>query len=163
MSSTEIPEYTDDRARRLFERVYVGTRHGDATGHSWSWDSMNGSLKPTLTHVVEGSRAFCAYCGNRAYPIQERIGYQVTGFTCVCKGAMDEIEWMAVRQQMLDRHHDELVEMESAAPKADPQVLVRVVEFQAKALIKDIERGFGSSRLKGLGIMPNVGTPKPED
>ena len=87
-----IPEYCDPRARRHFSSGFVGKTHGEnGTGYKTSWDSMS-EASPTAVHILDSDRCYCAYCGQRAFPIQ-REDYSVYGFCCVCKDAMDEVEW----------------------------------------------------------------------
>jgi hypothetical protein len=123
-----IPEHADPRAHQFFERGFVGKSHGDEGQHGWkySWRSTTEGLHPTAIHTCNRLSPVCAYCGERALPIQHDAGYQAEhrghrrytdkGFTCCCSGAMDERDYVALRNTMLERHEQELEELESAAP-----------------------------------------------
>lgn len=151
-----IPKYADKRAHKFFHRGFVGGTHGDdGTSYRMSWGSTDDGLVPTSVVMSETHgrhHPFCGYCGNRALPIQNSR-YDVTGHTCVCKGAMDEVEWIALHKQMKSRHEDEMAELEDARPKVDPKVVARVAKSALDANVKDIERSFFAGHaMKRMGV-----------
>ena len=123
------PEYIDERATGFFRNFLVGKSHGDAgSSYKTSWNSQCGA-KPTKMLKMPG-RPVCAYCGNEALPLQPYIPYDdygIKGYTCVCKGAMDEVEWEKTKAEMEERHKKESREMEKAAPVPDLQVKKDIV------------------------------------
>uniref|UniRef100_A0AAU6W4M0 Uncharacterized protein n=1 Tax=Pseudomonas phage Cygsa01 TaxID=3138529 RepID=A0AAU6W4M0_9VIRU len=121
-----IPDYADDRARQFFDRGFVGQSHGDEGQNGWrySWNATADGLHATAVHTCDRLRPVCAYCGEHALPVQKELPYSDRhssryidkGYTCCCSGAMDERDYVALRETMLQRHAQELEELESAAP-----------------------------------------------
>jgi hypothetical protein len=97
-----IMENIDERAKKFFRYSYIGknTAGANSEGCRYNWNSTHEDLTPTRIYSVGGS-LYCAYCNQKAYPIQAGLtnnyhpttsNYQPTGYTCVCKKAMDEVE-----------------------------------------------------------------------
>lgn len=157
------PEYADERSFKYFRTGYVGEKHGDnGTAYSSTWDSTSEGLRPTRVHTTR-NYAYCAYCGNRALPIQQRVNrvrsfsvrydYKDAGHTCCCTGAVDEAEYHTKRDEMLERHRGELRALEDTAPKPNPEVVPALAEKVMADIMKDIKRDwFVEDKLKMLGI-----------
>lgn len=149
-----IPDYADPRSHQFFSNYYVGSSHGDnGASHRWDWDSSADGAEPTL--VLPNDK--CAYCGNRALPIQAglrrgRVGYHddrdysVTGYTCCCKGAMDEVEHRAKVRELEDRHSQEMAALAKQAPKPDPKVFQAFIEGSAKYMAGRAMERFGREK-----------------
>ncbi|BDU13383.1 hypothetical protein [Escherichia phage phiWec190] len=123
------PDYIDERATGFFRNFLVGRSHGDGgSSYKTSWDSQCGA-KATKTLKMPG-RPLCAYCGNEALSLQPGIehgDYDIKGYTCVCKGAMDEADWVKEKAEMEERHRREVYEMEKRMPIPDLQVKKDIV------------------------------------
>ena len=151
------PGNIDERAKKFFNYGFVGERHGDPglNGYRYSWDSDAEGLRKTQVFQCSNGVAWCAYCGDKAYPIQDtsRHNWPVVGHTCVCKGAMDEYDWQRAKEEMLARHAEEEAEHFKLRPVAPKPVLARIVKGIQTKLLADLERGFFVEHaLKGLGI-----------
>ena len=100
--------YADERAKHMISEGFVGNGHGNygiLNQYSVSFDTSHPDARPTET-VKIGSFHYCAYCSRPALSIQAGLAnkkcglgsglhssaYAVTGHTCVCKGAMDEVQ-----------------------------------------------------------------------
>ncbi len=151
-----IPDYADERAHKFFTQRFVGTRHGEnGSSLSIDWDSSAEGLEPTA--IYPNGR--CVYCGNHAHPIQAGLrhprhsygepgdrGYEVTGYACCCKGAMDEREHKARVEELKQRHEDELAALVKQAPVPDPDVFKAFAEGLAKKAAEDAVRSLGHSK-----------------
>lgn len=171
------PAYTDPRAHHLFSIGYVGNGFGDVrphecakdreggkscslcvrggearTNYSTYFDNMVENVEPTATIAESWQTHYCAYCGNRAHTLQYK-NCDVRGYTCSCAGACDEREYVARREEMRERHHREVKEMEKTAPVQPKEVLVAVWERKSRAVLKEIGEGYVPSAFEQLGII----------
>lgn len=152
-----IPDYCDPRAEKYFHLNFVGSKHGeDGSCYRYSWESTSGA-KETKMIVFGYSDRVCAYCGNPGLPLQPLIeryrDYTVTGYTCVCKDAMDEIEIKEQLEQLKAKHHQEESLLEEKLPKVSKKVLKDVADIRAKELKKHIDKDFFlEDTLKSSGI-----------
>jgi hypothetical protein len=129
-----FPKHIDERAKKFFDRVFVGKlegKHGeDEYGYKMSWDSRHEELK-TSKHY-RGNH--CAYCGNRPFPIQpENCGYEVTGYTCICKDAQDEIEIKQAVELLEIEHEKALRQLKSTLPEVSVELKRKLVEKELKS------------------------------
>lgn len=125
-----IPDYADERSYDRFSRGFVGSSHGDdGSNYRSSWNSQCDAEPTKMIHMR--SRPVCAYCGNVGFPLQPHIerfrDYEVTGYTCVCKGAMDEVEWKHDLCEMEKKHREELQALERCEPKSNPDVIKNII------------------------------------
>lgn len=128
-SRASIPENADERTHKFFSRGYVGKhggRHGeDEHGYVMSFDTRHEDLKPSTTY----GQSYCVYCGKRPYPIQpSKLGFAITGYVCLCKEATDEVENNALVEEMLERHAEELYELQKLKPKPSIDVKRKLIE-----------------------------------
>lgn len=152
-----IPAHADPRSHKHFTRYFVGKKGEDPGqhGHQTSWNSTSDAL-PTRTMGASQHVRYCVYCGNRAFPIQSDVGAPVKGFSCVCKDAMDEIEWHHHRQDMLDRHAKERSDLDKLAPKQNMEAVAKYAEALCSGFVNDIRNGTLSNSVYGhLGITFN--------
>lgn len=159
MANDGRPEYCDPRAEKFYSWVYSGTR--TASGYHWSWSSCHEELQPTAVHSFGHNREICAHCGNRALPIQKRhsinfgsTSYIDRGYTCVCKGAMDECEWRAKWVELKAKHEEEEAELLKSQPQLSKEVCANVVNARLTEIADQFKRcGHLSDRdCKDFGI-----------
>ncbi|MCY1283756.1 hypothetical protein D9M68_19850 [compost metagenome] len=152
-----IPDYCDDRAKKHFHRNFVGEKHGeDGTKYSVSWSSTS-DARPTTVHHIDKNHCYCAFCGNRAFPIQNDA-YMVTGHSCVCKDAMDELEWRDEYNLLLNDQAIARQQLKKKAPLPKKEALLSVVERKFNATRETLDRGFSIlQETNALGII--VGHP----
>lgn len=133
-----IPDYADPRAHRFYSLAFVGSKHGDAgSSTSMSWNSRHEKLQPTAVVSTGPLYQLCAYCGHRAKPIQPvDYGFDVSGYCCICKDAMDELEWRLTYTDLLEKQRLERVELESTAPKPSVKVIQTLMDHQHQARVK---------------------------
>lgn len=129
MNTPGIPEHADERAHKFYDRVYVGPNlHGaDKHGYKMSWDSDHDDLK----EVNVLSECYCGWCGNRPMPIQSLLwkgNYSVTGYTCVCKDAMDAVELQAQIEELEQLHTEQMEELRRKLPKHKDSVKVAILQ-----------------------------------
>lgn len=78
------------KAHKFFSYASTGKERG------YVFNTSHEDLKTTEVLFNIFSENYCAYCGERAKPIQSRIrkfkDYTVTGYTCICEGAFQELE-----------------------------------------------------------------------
>lgn len=171
------PAYTDPRAYPLFCQGFVGRSHGDIrphecakdrlkgtacekcvvggearTGFSTRFDTMNKDLEPTATIAESWCRHYCAYCGNQAHVLQYD-NCDVRGYTCSCAGACDEREYVVRREEMRERHREEVLAMEKTAPRQPKEVWAGVWERKSREVLKQIKEGYVPSEFEKLGII----------
>ncbi len=137
-----IPLYADERAKRFFYYGYTG-KSGD-----YFWNTSAEGLEPTLTYP----NGTCGYCGNRALSIQAGLrhrnrldserDYDVTGYTCCCKEAMDEVEHRTLVKQMKERHEDELAALNATAPAPSEAVFQKYAEGVLQNSMKSAMNSF---------------------
>lgn len=145
-----IPDYCDERAEKYFERGFVGSSSGEnGTPYKYHWNSTSGA-KETKMVVFGYQEHICAYCGNKGFPLQPRFkgsfsrdsDSTVTGYACVCKDAMDEVEIKEKLQILKAKHHAEEALLANRLPQVSKKVLKDVVNLKAKNLKEDIDRSF---------------------
>lgn len=128
MNTPGIPDYADERAAKFFRRVFIGKNPGnkaDENGYLMSWDSRHEDLEASKTH---GSN-YCAYCGNRPYPIQTSSrGYDVTGHMCICADAINEVEINRSIEKLKNEHISEIHKLKMSKPKACDDVKRKILE-----------------------------------
>ncbi len=74
-------------------------------------------------------------------------------FCCVCKDAMDEVEWRREYELLLEAQHTAREEMKRKAPKPTKEALQSVIKRRFRQLESDVERDFFSEHaLKQLNI-----------
>lgn len=128
-----IPNHADARSYKFYRHVYVGKNDGkngeDESGHKMSWDSRHEDLKPSKTY----GQNYCVYCGKRPMPIQpDHLGYEVSGYMCVCKDAQDELELNDQIEKLIEKQRKELSEIKGKLPKASEEVKRKIVESKLK-------------------------------
>ena len=157
-------EQADERAKKFFDRVYVGTsaKDADSSGRKMSWNSSHEDLQPTLCHTALHT-SYCAYCGETALPIQAgltRVGftrepvardYDVTGRCCICKDAMDEVANAYERRMLEHRHEEELKDLAKFAPKPDLVVKEQLIRKTVEHQLKELKRGW-TADFSSLGV-----------
>lgn len=156
-----IPEHADPRSHQFFDRGFVGKSHGDEGQHGWkySWRSTTEGLHATAVHTCDSLRPVCAYCGEHALPVQKDLGYTGAsheryidmGYTCCCPGAMDERDYVALREAILDRHQNELDELDKAAPVPPIEILQAYGRKAAEKALKEIDR-WGCRDLNSINL-----------
>lgn len=112
------------------------------------WDSTSGA-KATKMISVDGYSHVCAYCGNRGLPLQPyftgrlRLGCDttVTGYTCVCKDAMDQLEIEEQVAQLKHKQQEELRLLLEKMPEVNKEVVSKIIKSKADELIKAAQRG----------------------
>lgn len=141
------PDHMDERAVSRFRRGFVGSTHGDdGSNYRTAWDSEC-DAEPTKMIITSG-RPICAYCGHVGFPLQPNIAgkdYDIIGYTCVCKGAMDEEEWRQEMRDMENKHYEEMQQLKRRAPKTNPDALKGVIHALTAQLadaktLYDVER-----------------------
>lgn len=143
-----IPDYADERAFNRFSKGFVGSSHGDnGTSYRTSWNTQC-DAEPTKMILTHG-RPVCAYCGNMGLALQPNIerfrDYEVVGYTCVCKGAMDEEEWRQEMTDMENKHYEEMQALRRHAPKTNPDVIKGLIQkltnrLEEATTMSDVER-----------------------
>lgn len=98
-----------ERPSKYHRWVFSGCKENN--GYKWTWDSSHDDLEQTETFSIGGEH-FCAYCCNKAYPIQAGLRnnmevYKVTGYCCICEAAEKEIEYRREHEKMIKRHQQE--------------------------------------------------------
>lgn len=125
-----IPDYADERSYGNFSRGFVGSGHGDnGSSYRVSWDTQCGAEATKM--IITYGRPLCAYCGNIGLALQPNIerfrDYDVVGYTCVCKDAMDEVEWRNEMRELKNKHNEEIRALERREPKTNPDVIKRII------------------------------------
>jgi hypothetical protein len=143
-----IPKHADPRAHKFYEYNYVGPRHGDAgTSSSMDWDSMHSDLQPTAIITHDHSKPACGYCGHVALPIQHCISYNITGYTCCCVKAMDELDWRKTYSELLAKQADERKVLQLHAPVVDKAIIQRLMDSQHQATVKHLRERLPEPKL----------------
>lgn len=131
-----IPDYADERSYRNFTRGFVGSTHGDnGSSYRTSWNTQC-DAEPTKMILTYG-RPVCAYCGHEGLPLQPYIeegDYQVYGYTCVCKGAMDEEAWQQEQATLISNHQKEMELLLERKPKTNPAVIKGLINTLTRRL-----------------------------
>lgn len=125
-----IPDYADERSYDRFSCGLVGSSHGDnGSSYRTSWNSQCDAEPTKMINTY--NRPVCAYCGNVGLPLQPNIerfrDYDVVGYTCVCKGAMDEEEWRHELSEMENNHYEELQALKRRKPRTNPDVIKGII------------------------------------
>ena len=125
-----IPDYADERSHKFFTLYYVGPSNGeDGTAYKTMIDTRHEDLKPSKNYRGR----CCAYCGQMVYAIQpDHMGFEITGYFCVCKDAMDEVELNAAIEELEQKHSEELLQLKKKAPKPSVKVKRRLIEHELK-------------------------------
>ncbi|QEM41000.1 hypothetical protein TQVEPAJM_CDS0073 [Pseudomonas phage VB_PaN_phPA-Intesti] len=158
----KFPAHCDERAERFFSRVFVGksVRGADKYGYTYSWNSRHADLQPTSTLQQRGAHS-CSFCGRAALPIQNSgdrfagYDYSVTGYTCICSGAMDELDWIVQAQRMKKRHQEEVEEMLLQRPVPPKDVRQELTKNRLMRLLSDVENSNLVSAMRLLEITSN--------
>lgn len=125
-----IPDYADERSYDCFTRGFVGSSHGDdGSSYRTYWNSECDASPTKMVNTY--GRPVCAYCGNEGLPLQPNISgwkdYEVTGYTCVCKGAMDEVDWRSEVTEVENKHYEEMSALRRREPKTNPDVIKGII------------------------------------
>lgn len=128
-----IPEHAVESTYKFFKRVYVGKHAGklseDEHGYKMSWDSCHKDLEPSKTY----GPYYCAYCGNRPMPIQpDHMGYEVSGYMCLCADAQKEIEVNKEIAEAEQKHYEELQALKRNFPKPSDDVKRKIIASETK-------------------------------
>jgi len=154
-------EHVDERAWKFFSYGYSGE-------YSYHWKSTSEGLRPTAVLQCGYTYPVCAYCGRQALPIQgEHRGpdgswgstsYYDRGHCCVCKDAMDELEYKDKENEIRDKMNQLISDLRKVSPAVNPEVVKALVEERAEQDLKELEKhtkrscGFHPSKLDALGI-----------
>lgn len=120
-------ENIDPRAEKFFSRYYVGQYVNDADqfGYVTRWNTRHEELVPTKCY----HRTWCAYCGSRAFAIQpSHLGFDITGHSCSCKEAMDEVEYKQKLEQLKEKHEEEISALKKTKPKPSEDVKRKIIK-----------------------------------
>lgn len=144
-----IPDYADERSYNYFSRGFVGSGHGDnGSSYRIDWNSQC-DAEPTKM-IKTYNRPVCAYCGNHGLPLQPNIAYygayEVTGHTCVCKDAMDEVQWREELKELENKHYQEIQYLKQREPKSNPDVIKGIV----KRLTSKLEKATTVSEMQDI-------------
>lgn len=154
-----IPDYCDDRAKKHYKNYFVGSDHGDnGSMYGYRYDSASGGKATKMIHLSR-YRCVCAYCGEVGLPLQpffkgsfnQDSDTTVTGYMCVCKDAMDQLEIEESIRQLRAKQANDMKELESTLPKPAPEVLAKVMANRIKTLTEEIESG-NFTEMDRLGI-----------
>ncbi len=141
-----IPDYADERSYKYFTRGFVGSSHGDdGSSYRMSWNSR---CDAEPTKMIQGIcyHPVCAYCGNQGLPLQPYIDthrdYTITDYTCVCKSAMDEVDWRQQVAELENKHHEEMSALNQSQPKPDLSIVKNILkkELAEAESVEDILR-----------------------
>lgn len=146
-----IPDYADERSFKHFSRGFVGGSHGDnGSAYQESWDSTSGAEETKM--IVDRYQHYCAYCGNSGLPLQPYFkgsfthegSDRVTGYACVCSGAMDEADYKQKVVELKDKYEEDLYHLKQQAPKVNTEVIKTLAENKVKKMKKDLDRKFNN-------------------
>lgn len=126
----KYPEHADPRSYKFFHSYYVGVGGNEEGGKmSTHVDTRHEELKPTEHY----RGLWCAYCGHRVYSIQPRsLGYDISGYFCVCKDAMDEIEISDKLRELKEKYREEKSKLEMSLPKKSVEVKRKLIDKALK-------------------------------
>ena len=128
-----IPEHAVESTYKFFDRVYVGKCGGkheeDENGYKMSWDSRHEDLKPSATH----GKHYCVYCGEHPMPIQPYdMGYEVTGYMCLCEKAQVEVAINEAILQAEEKHRLEIQSLKRQIPQPSEAVKRKIIQARMK-------------------------------
>ena len=100
-----------DEVKKYFKRYYNGMRGVNGCA-SYHFDNLNQDLVPTHLIFI-GNERYCPYCGNKMFHIQRDIGrdFRTVGYTCICQGARNEIEYEEKLKALKEKHKAEISEL----------------------------------------------------
>ena len=134
---------------KYHERVYIGKGidGADERGYRYSWNTSHPDLTVTKTESI-CSTEYCVYCCKPAHCIQaglrkpkdysfhsmmRSLNYDVTGYTCICKGAEAEREYNNAVEELKERleienneKSNQLYQKFSKKMKTNPLKLLRL-------------------------------------
>ena len=93
-----------NETRKYFSRGWISDKD-----HDYFWNSTHKDLQPTKAIEISNSH-YCPYCVSRMFPIQNN-NLDVIGYTCLCDGAIAELEWKAEDKALRERHEKEIYEL----------------------------------------------------
>lgn len=138
-----------DEVKRFFFKGYVGVR--GMNGYIYDFDTMDESLVPTHSIRI-GNTHYCPYCGEEMFCIQDRETLAVTGYCCLCKGAMAEIEYEKARKKLEEEYKKALANLQEEYRER--------LTFDAKKLVEEKHRQemdsfkfFGADRYNHFGTI----------
>jgi hypothetical protein len=99
------------RPREHFKYMFTYSSCWKNKGETaYFWNTTNDTAIETRT-VTIGSDEYCPYCGRKALSLQRAIktfdNYSITGYCCLCEGALAEIEYRKKEQELLVRYEKE--------------------------------------------------------
>lgn len=144
--SESIAKYADERAfnRGLINYGYVGENNGDCGVNNSKVASINDcNVLPTKVTTI-GNYSYCFYCGRVARPIQNKIikfeDYSITGYTCVCKGAMDEYEMREKVAELTTERNKYNREVDSKIKNLETELHNKYIDGQKDLVLRIIEK-----------------------
>ena len=137
-----------EEVAHYFRKHYVGVRGIDKC--TYDWESTDENLVPTHSMVIDTTR-YCAYCGEKMFPIQHAIkngNYDVTGWCCICQGARDEIEYEVKREKLAQKHAQEMREFDKSYQDKLKFCTEKLIDIQLKRIKENYEdRGYNYSHI----------------
>lgn len=148
--------HVDERAKKFFRFGYSGSDRS-----RYYFNTQDEGLRDTRMITSRHYYPTCAYCGHRAYSRQPDIkydDYDVKGYTCVCKGAMDELEIRDEIERVEDAAKKAVYELKKCLPGVNREVLKKILEAKTEKALKSFEEGnhgMSFTYVEDLGI--NIG------
>lgn len=97
--------------REHSEKFYYSSSWNSPGKNCFSWNTTNESAVETRV-VYIGNTAYCPYCGNKALALQRNIkrfnDYEISGYCCLCDGALAESEYESLKAALIAEHEKEL-------------------------------------------------------
>lgn len=131
-------------------------------GAEYSWDGTSEEAKETLTLTLEEISGYpiCAYCCRQALPIQKNLrrydDYRTTGYGCVCKKAMDEVDVREKIKQEEEKHYKKIRSIQARGPVVNKRAVKLLIDRKTKDIhsqLNEDNRFFSMHRvLKSAGI-----------
>lgn len=138
-----------DEVKRFFHKGYVGVR--GMNGYTYDFDTTSTSLIPTHSIRI-GNTNYCPYCGDAMFNIQDKETLVVTGYCCICKGAMAEIEYENAKKALEEEYERNLSLLQDKYREALTFDAKKLVEAKHKADNERIEF-FGADRYNHFGTL----------
>lgn len=96
------------------DMFYYGSAWSNKDVNIFHWNTTNDVADETRTINI-GSHAYCPYCAKEALPLQRDIkrydDYRVTGYCCLCEGALAESAYKNTELVLLAKHEKELSDL----------------------------------------------------
>lgn len=111
------------------------SRSSNGTEETYHFNTTDEDLR--ITTSVSGG--ICPYCGESMFYVQDRETLRTLGRTCLCDGAMAELEYLDKMRELKKKHQDDLIKLQNEYSDRLQYNKEKLFDIMINRLKKDFE------------------------